>query len=616
MSENQILSTLKNWSDQGLIRAVDHQFAKLFSGIQDDALPDSHILLAALVSHELAAGNVCLPVRFLLDPAGHWPAEMLPVIEEYDWSDIQLYPELLGNGEQPTPLILDQQRLYLYRYWQYEVEVAEQVQLRAQRTDIDGAELQQSLDELFPALTDSTETDWQKVAAAIAVQKRFAVISGGPGTGKTTTVIKLLALYLRQKLAQGQKAQIKLAAPTGKAAARLSESISSAKERLNLDEDLVSLIPGEATTLHRLLGVIPNSIQFRHDRSNPLHLDMLVLDEASMVDLPMMARLLAALPENACLVLLGDRDQLASVEAGSVLGDICSWPGELLYSDQQTQALVNLGCLPAESNNSGIQTGIADCLSLLRKSYRFDEHSGIGFLARAVNAGDSRNFLEIVNQGFSDLNVMPLNRESYEQMLQRAVSFYTQLSRKIRDGLAIDAVLSELTNFQLLCALREGPYGVGGLNKRIREGLQSRGLVPEEGNWYTGRPVMISQNDAALNLFNGDIGITLPDESGRLKVWFQQNGELCSYLPSRLPEHETVYAMTIHKSQGSEFTQVVLLLPADDLPVLSRELLYTAITRARKSLEIYAPNQLIKLAIERKTERSGGLVERLWDSQK
>jgi exodeoxyribonuclease V alpha subunit len=198
-------------------------------------------------------------------------------------------------------------------------------------------------------------------------------------------------------------------------------------------------------------------------------------------------------------------------------------------------------------------------------------------------------------------------------MLQRTVGFYAELFRKMNSGLATTSILQQLAEFQLLCALREGPYGVAGINQRIREGLVSRGLVPAEGAWYTGRPVMISQNDSALNLFNGDIGITLPDENGRLKVWFEQNGELRGYLPSRLPEHDTVFAMTIHKSQGSEFTQVVLLLPSDDVPVLSRELLYTAITRAKKGLAVYAPDKLIRIAISRKTERSGGLVKRLWN---
>lgn len=612
MNNQQIIQTLKGWSEQGLIRSVDYQFAKLLSGTSDQPLPDSLVLLATLVSHELASGNVCLPLTHLQSPADYWPEEVATCLDEQDWSQLSFYEDVLGNGEQATPLVLDQQRVYLYRYWQYEVYVAEQIQGRSQNTEINDDLLKQSLAELFPVNSETNETDWQRVAAAVAVQKRFAVISGGPGTGKTNTVIKLLALYLRQMMAQGTKANIRLAAPTGKAAARLSESISSAKERLNLSPELATHIPTEATTLHRLLGVIPNSIQFRHDRNNPLHLDMLILDEASMVDLPMMSRLLDALPQHACLVLLGDRDQLASVEAGSVLGDICSWPGELCYSAEQTQQLEKLDCLPKGTPHADSTQGIADSLSLLRKSYRFDENSGIGYLARAVNRGDSKQFSKVVEQGFSDLEVVSLNRDSYEQMLQRTVGFYAELFRKMNTGLATTSIIQQLAEFQLLCALREGPYGVAGINQRIRDGLVSRGLVPAEGAWYPGRPVMISQNDSALNLFNGDIGITLPDENGRLKVWFEQNGELRGYLPSRLPEHDTVYAMTIHKSQGSEFTQVVLLLPSDDVPVLSRELLYTAITRAKKGLAIYAPDKMIRIAITRKTERSGGLVKRLW----
>ncbi|MGH1461544.1 MAG: exodeoxyribonuclease V subunit alpha [Neptuniibacter sp.] len=615
MSEVSLTKTLQIWSDKGLIRSVDYQFAKLLEQTDRGRLPDSVMLLSALVSHELASGNVCLPLDYLMNPEGHWPLEMATIIQQYDWHSLVCYEQVLGNGEVITPLVLDQQRVYLYRYWQYELYVASQVQQRARKSEVDATILKRSLAELFPVQGFESDIDWQKVAAAIAVQKNFAVISGGPGTGKTTTVIKLLALYLQQLIASGKKAQIRLAAPTGKAAARLSESISSAKSRLNLDPALSELIPTEATTLHRLLGVIPNSIRFRHDQDNPLHLDMLILDEASMVDLPMMSRLLSAMPCHARLILLGDRDQLASVEAGSVLGDICSWQGELEYSQPQVLSLKDLGCIPTDFpvTASDYRTNaFSDSLCLLRKSYRFDEKSGIGYLARAVNQGDSEQFSSVVNQGFNDLDVITLNRDTYEQMIQRVVNVYSALFRDVFNGAEPKTLLKNLSEFQLLCALREGPYGVTGINQRVREGIQSRGLIKADTIWYQGRPVMITQNDAALNLFNGDIGITLVDSSGRLKVWFEQNGEFRSVLPSRLPEHETVYAMTIHKSQGSEFTDVVLILPSNDVPVLSRELLYTAITRAKTRLELYASRKVLDLAIVRKTERAGGLVGRLW----
>ncbi|MFC6668905.1 AAA family ATPase [Marinobacterium aestuariivivens] len=234
---------------------------------------------------------------------------------------------MLGRGEPETPLVLDRERLYLYRYWRFECDLAVFLSRRSEALDTDRVAMKASLQRLFPSVDGAAAPDWQKVAAAVAVSRRFAVISGGPGTGKTTTVIKLLALHIEQQLALGVKPRIRLAAPTGKAAARMAESIAAARGRLALPAPVAGLIPDEASTLHRLLGVLPGSRRFRHGPDNPLHLDLLVVDEASMVDLPLMARLLSALPESARLVLIGDRDQLASVEAGSVLGDICSWPG-------------------------------------------------------------------------------------------------------------------------------------------------------------------------------------------------------------------------------------------------------------------------------------------------
>jgi exodeoxyribonuclease V alpha subunit len=280
---------------------------------------------------------------------------------------------------------------------------------------------------------EESEIDWQQVAAAVAVQKRFSVISGGPGTGKTTTVIKLLALYIEQCKAKGQSYNIQLAAPTGKAAARLAESISSAKEKLDIDAALMAEIPTQASTLHRLLGVIPNSIRFRHDADNPLHLDLLVLDEASMVDLPMMSRLLKALPSTARLILLGDRDQLASVEAGSVLGDICSWPQVLAYSDVQNSQLHQL-CQLGSALPQGATSDFSDGLALLHKSYRFNDQSGIGFLAKAVNAGECDQVRSVLKAGYKDLNYQFLSIESYEALVNTVVRVQESFSEELQKG--------------------------------------------------------------------------------------------------------------------------------------------------------------------------------------
>lgn len=610
---SELIQQLRSWSQQGLIRAVDYQLAKLVAEQSDS---EQLQLLAGLVSSELAAGNVCLPLAHLQNPNDYWPEAMADLIKRFDWLQLSRVTEngaVLSYGATnlmaATPLVYELERFYLHRYWQFEVSVAEDLAKRALPIQVDTALLQQGLARYFQSSEELI--DWQKVAAATAVQKRFSAISGGPGTGKTTTVIKLLALSIEQAQQQGKHLNIKLVAPTGKAAARLAESISKAKQQLALSSNITDLIPVEAGTLHRLLGVIPGSVQFRHHRDNPLHLDLLVLDEASMVDLPMMARLLDAMPADARLILLGDRDQLASVEAGSVLGDICSWPEQLTYSAEQNQQLQQVCALSAtlpEGNNPGF----ADCLAQLRKSYRFHDQSGIGHVARAVNQGNPRQVAKVLTTGYPDLSQQPLTAEAYEAMLNQVVTFHVGLIRALRGGESAAELLARLTQLQLLAALREGPYGVAGLNERIRKGLTERGMIQTDSQWYAGRPVMITRNDPGLSLFNGDIGIAVPDETGRLKVWFESQGQVRGILPSRLPEHDTVYAMTVHKSQGSEFDQVLFILPPTPSPLLSRELLYTGITRAKKELALYATDHVLRHATSSRTERYAGLATRLW----
>ncbi|WP_051559976.1 exodeoxyribonuclease V subunit alpha [Marinobacterium jannaschii] len=604
---------LKQLQEQRLIRALDYQFAR-FLAVQGAC--KSQALLGALVSAQLMQGNVCLPAAQLLASGGLAP-EIKALLA--GWMEAVPQPDghILGDGSGPdgdgavTPLVLDAGRYYLYRYWRFERDVSEELCLRAGPVAQDLLALKPTIRELFPP--QDGEIDWQKVAAAVAVQRRFAVISGGPGTGKTTTVIKLLALYIHQMMEEGRAPLIRLAAPTGKAAARLSESISGARQKLGLPDAVDTLIPEDASTLHRLLGVIPNSHRFRHNRENPLHLDLLVVDEASMVDLPMMARLLEALPHSARLVLIGDRDQLASVEAGSVLGDICSWPGEPGYSAAQAARLAPLCDLPVEALQQDYSAAIADSVAQLRKSYRFHENSGIGYLARAVNAGEPFAVNQVLHRGWSDIAFNALDKASYEKLIGSCVDGYSAYLKAMQQGSSPAVVLALFSEIQLLCALREGPFGVAGLNESIRKGLARRGLVSSEGQWFSGRPVIVTRNEPALELYNGDVGIALPDDEGALKVWFEQAGEVRPVLPSRLPDHETVFAMTVHKSQGSEFRHTLLVLPPGDNPLLTRELLYTGITRAKEQFDLYATLPSLRLSVQRRTERVGGLRERLWE---
>ncbi|NIG62670.1 MAG: exodeoxyribonuclease V subunit alpha [Serratia symbiotica] len=599
----------------GVLRPLDVQFAGVVAAKDE---PDI-LLAAACLSAEAGVGHVCMMLDQL--QMGQLFAGRQPELAQAVWltagkPDIARWQQRLmacaavGDGSDATPLVLHGQRLYLQRMWQSEGEVAVFISSDNEHQVVDESHLRAILDRLFGAATD--KQDWQKIAAAVAVTRRIAVISGGPGTGKTTTVAKLLAALVQ--LDDRGRLRIQLTAPTGKAAARLTESLSSASRKLALTPAQHALFPTEAATLHRLLGVQPNSQRMLYHRGNPLHLDVLVVDEASMVDLPMMARLIAALPKRARLILLGDRDQLASVEAGAVLGDICRF-AEQGYSEARAAELSRLtGCLLRGGQQARAEAAVRDSICLLRKSYRFDAKSGIGQLAQAVNVGDLARARAVINGGFSDVAGYSLaTTEEYQALLAVCVEGYRDYLIQVIAGADAVTVLAAFGYFQVLCALRIGPFGVAGLNQRIESGLQHAGLIQRSaGHWYLGRPVMIGRSDSTLGLYNGDIGIALRDGRGDLRVHFLlPDGSVKSVQPSRLPAHETAYAMTMHKSQGSEFYHTVLVLPTHFLPLLTRELVYTAITRARTRLSLYADDRVLMKAICTPTKRRSGLAERL-----
>jgi exodeoxyribonuclease V alpha subunit len=612
-----MIALLEQAQALGVLRPLDLQFARVVAGSDEPEM----LLAAACLSAEAGAGHVCLMLEQLLPENlfdGRQPelaqAAWLAAgqLDVAGWQRRLSASAAVGDGSTAMPMVLQQQRLYLQRMWQNEGEVAEFISSDSLPQAVEEAELRAILDQLFGEATD--EPDWQKIAAAVAATRRIAVISGGPGTGKTTTVAKLLAALVQ--LAEGRRLRIQLAAPTGKAAARLTESLGSAGKQLALTPEQRALFPTEASTLHRLLGAQPNSQRMRYHSGNRLHLDVLVVDEASMVDLPMMARLIAALPAQARVIFLGDRDQLASVEAGAVLGDICRF-AEQGYSVARAEQLSRLtGCL-LQGESAQAEAAVRDSLCLLRKSYRFDANSGIGQLASAVNTGNGKLALAALDGRFSDVSGYPLaETQDYQALLDACVTGYRDYLQQVVAGADAVAVLAAFGRFQVLCALREGPFGIAGLNERIETGLQRAGLIQRKpgaaGRWYSGRPVMIGRNDSALGLFNGDIGIALRDETGELRVHFQlPDGSIKSVQPSRLPAHETAYAMTVHKSQGSEFDHTVLVLPNHFLPVLTRELVYTAITRARRQLSLYAIDAVLMRAIRTPTQRRSGLAERL-----
>ncbi len=521
---------------------------------------------------------------------------------------------VVGRPGEYKPLILNGPRLYLFRYWEYEKKLIDFLKERTaeEAFPANAASLRAGLARLFPA-ADPGETDWQKVAALASAWKRFCVISGGPGTGKTFTVAKILALLLEQN--SPGTLRIALAAPTGKAAARVQEALKKARERLECTDAVKAALPLEAYTLHRLLKPIPATPYFRYDSKNPLPFEVVVIDEASMVDLALLSKLVQALPPLSKLILLGDKDQLASVEAGAVLGDICGVEKHYGFSRDFRDACQRIAGerleVGAEEDRG---TGMRDVIIPLKKSYRFGSSSGIRAVSRAVNEGDGAGAYDLLRATnaadirWGDLPSPEALGARLKDLAVRDLSGYFQPNRA-------ENIFDLFSRFRILCALREGPYGVQALNRLMEQLLRQEGLIRQIGRWYPGRPVMVTKNDYQLRLFNGDMGITLPDPDGNheLRVFFPSpEGGVRKFPPRRLPEHETVYAMTVHKSQGSEFDRVLLILPDRDAPVLTRELIYTGITRAREQMEIWGKKTTFLRAVSRRIQRSSGLREALW----
>ncbi|MDY0039881.1 MAG: exodeoxyribonuclease V subunit alpha [Desulforhabdus sp.] len=605
--------------DCGILSFLDVHFAGFMEELNAHRSPEL-LLAAALVSAGSRQGHICLDLAALAgkplseDEEG---AEALLCPELHRWSGVLNKCSVVGTAGDYRPLIFDNRsRLYLYRYWHYQEQLAGSIRKRVeeanQMTDLD--RMKQGLDRLFP-VPGEAGIDWQKVAAFAAGSGKFTVISGGPGTGKTTTVAKILALLV--ELAGSGTHRIALAAPTGKAAARLQEAIKKAKEIINCTDEVREAIPEQASTIHRLLGAIPKSPYFRHNEKNLLPVDVLVIDEASMVDLALMSKLVRALPDKARLILLGDKDQLASVEAGAVLGDICDTGRMHGYSDDFLEALHEVtGFAPGGAPQGQGAGGIGDCIVQLQKSYRFGADSGIGILSRAVNEGDAPLALAILQGG--------VHKSVEWKRLPSAKALPASIGAGVVKGFReylkrpdLPEVFELFDRFRILCAVREGPFGVVAFNRLVERILTAHRLIDPKKTWYAGRPVLIKVNDYSLRLFNGDVGIALPDREAAndLRVFFPgSDGAVRKFHPLRLPDHETVFAMTVHKSQGSEFSEVLLILPDKEVAVLTRELVYTAITRARERIEIWGKEDIFSIALSRRIKRLSGLRDALWDT--
>jgi len=526
-------------------------------------------------------------------------------------------------------------RLYLRRYYLFEQSLQQSMIARLSSTHTySNQHIQHCIAQLFPEQKqkdesveeETTEIDWQKVAVANAINKNFTVIAGGPGTGKTYTVTKLLAALLILEQTKREPTQeplrIALVAPTGKAAQRLSESIINAVNGFKGDiaDEILARIPNQAQTLHRLLGVIPNSPNFRHNQNNLLAVDVLLIDEVSMVDLAMMTRVFRALPAHAKVILLGDADQLPSVAAGSVLADIAPRPHGG-FSDKNSQYLSEV---MGFTHNINANKGSLACdhVTFLTKSRRFDGSGGIGLIASAVIAGNSKASWQLLENAthtneYNQIQSteLTLHSTALEQWLTPLIKHYY---KDLFCCKTVAEAFTLLAKFRVLCATRQGDLGVEGINAWVINYFTAQGLIPYASNMnsqalYHAQPIMISENNYSLGLYNGDIGLLWQNEAGHLMAVFEtpNDNEQESFkwiIPSRLPSFETVYAMTIHKTQGSEFEHVAMILPEQsDNRLLSRELLYTGITRAKAKLTIASKEHVWKKGVERAVKRDSGL---------
>jgi exodeoxyribonuclease V alpha subunit len=669
LSAAQTLQWLKLWTEQGLLRHIDSALAAQLLWLDGQASP-ALLVAAALLAQMEGRGHTCLPVADLCAPPvallgwpavavegpqglralwAHLPATLADWQAALQSNTSRACSRLSDAPDQGQPLVLGGTAhaplLYLRRYAGYEKRVGQGLLQRASEPlPVPEAAARQWLDRFFVPSAEAhfetpSETDWQKVACAVALRARLSVITGGPGTGKTYTAARLLALLLA--LHEGDSPlRVALAAPTGKAAARLKQSIDNALTSLQdqvpegsgLDLNMLIARMGPARTLHSLLGARPDTRQFMHHAANPLDVDVLIVDEASMVHLEMMDALLQALPSTSRLVLLGDKDQLASVEAGAVLGDLCRDAAEGRYSADTAQFVQAVAgqTLPAEYRSAGAAPVLSQQTVMLRHSRRFK--GAIGQLALAVNRGDAAAaraaFDPAVGAVPSPGSISPLLalQPTTPQAVcdlalgahgQPSYADYLRLMQRQPEGQGIDthtawvrSVLQAFERFRILCAVHQGDWGTQGLNAAVQKALADDDLLKVTGEWFAGRPVMVTRNDAQLGVFNGDVGVVLPNNEGKLKVWFLDGEALRSVSVMRLAQVETAFVMTVHKSQGSEFEHTALVLPPGGAEVLSRELVYTGITRAREQFTLLeAEAGLLEAAMARPSVRASGLAQ-------
>ncbi len=590
MGKGSFMQQLTRWREEGRISALDARFG---SFLAERSGNETLGLLGAVASHLRSQGHVCLDPRL--------PPEDLPGLDlQSAWAAIQTLDSLwLGRGSDHWhPLVLDEGRLYLGRLHRAECRIAERI-LAWSRMPNRPAPDREDMERLFPEPDPGSLQ--QALAAVVAMLRPCTLITGGPGTGKTTTVLRILALQLRQR----PELAIRLLAPTGKAAARLTESLQQGRSRLRLPGFDPARIPDRVSTVHRFLGL--GHGRPRYHRHRPAPVDLVVLDEASMIDLETMQRLLDALPEHAGLILLGDPDQLASVEAGSVLADLVAPARDAAFTRATRETIAAAG-LPVEHLEDG--DALDDGLVRLTHSHRFPSDRGIGKLAAAVRHGDAEwSCLQEIARSNPEIELLEWRGD---KLPSDAFDGFLEALDSARHA-DVEAALEALADARVLCALRRGPAGVEILNATLAERLGRA-----DDRHAHGRPILVTRNAAVLGVYNGDMGVLWESAErtnhGRPRLhacFLSESGNLRRLPLPELPEHEPAYAITVHKSQGSEYDRILLVLPPEPHPLVTRELIYTALTRARNSVRILATPASWNEGVTRRTQRASGLADRL-----
>ncbi|MCX7965814.1 MAG: exodeoxyribonuclease V subunit alpha [Syntrophorhabdaceae bacterium] len=577
------------YSDYTGFKGIHRYFADFMVSFSGDLTKEERYYLwlaCGLLSYFVEKGHICIDLtdlagrEFCLDEDEPPVYISCPPLEP--WMDALKASDVVGSSGEARPIVLKDNMLYFNRYWHYEKIFIEKIlkKVKTKPGNFDRSLMESVINRLFSEIKRD-EIDLQREAALNAIENNFLVISGGPGTGKTFTIAKILGLLAE---IASNDLSVALATPTGKAAARLKGMIKDIKERINCSEHIKKKIPEDVITIHRLLGSSYRTKKFKYNENNPLPYDVIIVDEASMVDLPLMSKLLEATRDQTKLILVGDKDQLSSVEPGSVFGDICD-------------AIKN----------------VAGAIVILKKNYRFGENSGIGRLSELVKQGEGLEALDLLKEGrFEDIRWRKMESPFYlKEMVEKYIIERYGSYINARD---IDEAFKNFEAFHVLCALRHGPYGVISLNELIENILWEKKLIKTtKKRWYKGKPIMITTNDYALKLFNGDMGIAFedPEDKDALRVFFKTEEGLRKVAPPRIADFETAYAITVHKSQGSEFDDVVFILSDMTSEIFTRELIYTAITRARRSIEIWGTEEIFLEAVQRRIERKSGIKKSL-----